>query len=533
MEKTVLLRKYIELLHLLDLKSRIRNFISWYQVDKNHETKLPFLENPISKIEEILIDTGYEKFVSPWFNKENNKSNNGDKSAFSGRNSIPTQLHDYIENCFVHINSIPSNIEKAEAYCLALFYTDPTPLLISHHWEKMQNNCTKAELNGYVEKALLSQFESDYYLKQLQQVRMLSRINHLHKLDDFNYHKNEIRRSFEELSDKLTKTDPNTGFLPNNITFYIYIWLCSREPKIRPEIFGIGIKVTKSLIKWLNHDGSFRFLWSVHKKNSLDGTKASLLLTAITLNLIAIFADSVEFETQISKSISWILKLQTAEGYWSTTESEYDFDLLTTLAVIDALKRFAPEDADDAIRRATIYVLSAQTKFGGWESRNFNIDFLLVNAIEILNSEHIQLKELNAFLKLSREMIYKSKELLIHGQTSDCQLAIIAAHLACEMFLYGYFSTSSQQINFIKPNKDTVGLNEALLLLENRLKSDGSLSQEKGLKFRSDISLLNTIRDQITHKGITITKGEASLKIDAAWKFISHYSEMLLGFPLV
>jgi hypothetical protein len=197
------------------------------------------------------------------------------------------------------------------------------------------------------------------------------------------------------------------------------------------------------------------------------------------------------------------------------------------------MKRYSAEEWSGPIQRAEAWVVSQQHPLGGWTFRGFEQTFLLVLGVEALAGKPTSFHNVNHLLRLSREMLFKSLELLNQADTVDYQLAVIAAHNACEMFLYGYFLSLSPEEQYVQSNGQTIGLTQALGKLQERLREDGILPRTRTLPHRQQVQQLSTVRDGIVHRGAAVSGADARTHVEAAQRFISAHSEQLLGAPFI
>src|SRR5262249_30251783 len=161
----------------------------------------------------------------------------------------------------------------------------------------------------------------------------------------------------------------------------------------------------------------------------------------------------------------------------------------------DAVKA-AAASRGAAVEQASAWLLAQQDPLGGWpDLRGFSQAAALVVALETLEADPVSIHKLERMMRLAREMLFKSEELRGGGQTVDLQLAVIAAHHACEMFLYGYFLALEPQEVFVGQDGRTIGLTAALGALQQRLTREGRLSG--ALPHRQQVQQLSSARDLI------------------------------------
>jgi hypothetical protein len=109
----------------------------------------------------------------------------------------------------------------------------------------------------------------------------------------------------------------------------------------------------------------------------------------------------------------------------------------------------------------------------------------------------------------------------------------MVAHHAVEMFHYGLFSSMDPAEVFVKSDGKTIGVREALGILQRRLQADAKLAANAGLPFRNDIQLLANARDAIVHQGQTVTGGNTTYHLRQARRFLEQLSGLVLGGNLL
>ena len=290
----------------------------------------------------------------------------------------------------------------------------------------------------------------------------------------------------------------------------------------RAALFSSGRRLAHELLRWQQPTGRWHYWW-YHNRQDV----ASPGLTALMMAFCTVFADPEEHSEALSKGLNSLLRDQLACGAWSWLSEDTTADTLATVAALDTLKRHSPTDSVSAAEAATDYLLNCQTELGGWTFDRMSWEMSSVLAVEIIEATYVGANELAQFLRHAKEMLYKAEELSGARATVDLQLAVIAAHHACEIFLYGCFSRLDPQETYIGADGRTVGLSAAMSILERRLKADSALSG--ALPHRQQVQHLATARDAITHRGITVSSADTKAHVSAARRFIDHHSRSLLG----
>jgi len=175
------------------------------------------------------------------------------------------------------------------------------------------------------------------------------------------------------------------------------------------------------------------------------------------------------------------------------------------------------------------FILGQQESFGLWHFDDRKSDALNILVMDVLEKLLPPIPQQERLLELSRELFFKAEELVRSGEHVDAQIAVMVAHHAVEMFHYGLFSSTDPAEVFVKSDGKTIGVREALGILQRRLQADANLAASAGLLFRNDIQLLANARDAIVHQGQTITTENSTHLVRQARRFLEQLSGLILG----
>lgn len=419
--------------------------------------------------------------------------------------------------------SLPNDLMKAQAFIAAMYRNAPSPMVIAY--VHANRDRFRETISTTDEKLISNELENGDYAHPYERYRLLRSLPRQASHTEIEVLQDEIRGEFEQLARDMAVLAP-PDWLPTSDAQLGYLWLCSRDNGLKAATFGAGRRLAVQLSRWQQPNGS----WLGYRRNQAIGVE-SPALSATMLCLIAVYGDPEQGQHVLTTGVNRLVSNQRSDGSWSWLADDEKSDTLATLIALDALKA-AATSLEGAVERASDWLLAGQDPLGGWpDIKGFAQATALVIALETLEADSVSIHNLERMMRLAREMLFKSEELRGGGQTVDLQLAVIAAHHACEMFLYGYFLTLEPQETFVGQDGRTIGLSAALGALQQRLVRDGRLSG--ALPHRQQVQQLSSARDLITHRGFTVSSADAAVHIAAARRFISHHSKELLGVPLV
>lgn len=421
------------------------------------------------------------------------------------------------------ITALPNDLTKAQELAGAMYRQEPTSLITAY----VRANRTRFEksLRAADPKLVTKMLEEWDCHHAYERYRLLRSVGERASRAELIGLQDEIREEVEQLGRRMAATQ-DLKYLPTSREQLLYLWLCSRDNGLKAATFAAGRRLSQQISRWQQPNGS----WHDYRRAERSPVDAPGL-AAIMLCLTSAYGDPEEVRDSIATGVGRLLSQQRSDGAWSWLVDDEAPCWMATTVALDTIKTAGPTDTD-AAERATKWLLANQHPLGGWPAfAGLSDASSLVVVLETLETDPVSIHNLDRMLRLSREMLFKSEELYSGGQTVDLQLAVIAAHHACEMFLYGYFLTLEPQETFVASDGRTIGLSVALGTLEQRLRSEDRLSGR--LPHRQQVQQLSTARDLITHRGLTVSASDAATHLASARGFIAHHSRDLLGTSLV
>jgi hypothetical protein len=306
-----------------------------------------------------------------------------------------------------------------------------------------------------------------------------------------------------------------------------HLWLVSRSEGLTRALLPQIRPVLDRLPRWQSDDGS----WPTDTMlvgTSGHGLIPSVHATALCTLVLQKLSDD-RHDDAIRRAIDWLWQ-QDLGGSWGSFANGKEIpDLLTTVIVLEVLRRSGQSHEHVQIDRAENWVKTQQTQVGFWGERVSERDFLSATILEYFrDSQSYTPPQLSQFLQLSRDFLRKAEELNEEGGGASRRLAAVAAFHAVEFFLYGVMNDPLFGMSHFKPNRadETLGLRMALDNLERRLKDDGKLEPSRHMKHRAQLLQLGSVRDGIVHRGHDISNNLELLR--AAKQFILTYSRELI-----
>ncbi len=256
----------------------------------------------------------------------------------------------------------------------------------------------------------------------------------------------------------------------------------------------------------------------------------SVYATALCTLVLQKLSDDRHTEA-VTKAIGWLWQ-QDKGGNWSRfVDGNETPDLLTTVIVLEALRRTGQSDEHHQIDRAQNWILDQQSSVGFWGVQAWDRDYLSATIMEYFRDLHLYTPPpLDQFRRLSRDFFRKAEELNEERGSASRRLAAVAAFHAIEFFMYGVITHPRFGMRHFKPNRadETIGLRIALDNLEQKLKQDGRLEPWRLMRYKVQVLQLASLRDGIVHRGHDIDIGQSHDLLRAVKLFISKYSRELL-----
>jgi hypothetical protein len=311
-------------------------------------------------------------------------------------------------------------------------------------------------------------------------------------------------------------------------------WSYSRCRALRHFLFPIARRIVRWVLQWQRPDGA----WPAFDYSAVHKTKHPKLYpdpetTAQAVIFLSIFGRAPEIETAIEKASKWLIEAQREDGLWRR-HGKFGWPLLTTLLVLDALRRSSTPIDHPSIARGEAALFSLQKPTGHW----WEEECLWPSYISSLAVEYFQVRThrgtaQNSYLTSARALLIKAEQMVLAEDDGDASLATAAAYHGVEHFLYGCILELNADESIQADNKGTtIGLGEALSAMERALKKKGLLEQHSGLPYRVQLKQLGSKRDMFIHRAEPVMKRDAISYVSTCRAFVERFDVPILGARL-
>jgi hypothetical protein len=438
-------------------------------------------------------------------------------------------IQNEFEACSDEIAKIPASLDKGKgAACGAARFTPSAELLgyilpradLAEEigaWKDRPTLDRLATAAGYSSQ-VRSWFVSLSFLEAVSERRFQTEIAE---------HRVDIRTMLSEAADRLERAET---FAPGINLGSDEIWcllFASRHQSLISTVHSPARRLVNRLMRWQTAEG-----WWVYDHERRPG----YYLTATILYGLAVFGDQLDDAVRngLRVGLRWLADAQTATGGWPIADRDgaAEGDVLTTAVAMDLLRRADEESFALEIARGEAFLLSQQTTVGFWIFPSDPVGLMHV-VLECLGRDLPPIQQREGLLSLARDLMFKAEELARSSDQVDIQLCVIAAHHAAELFTYGVLTAFDPPVSFTRNDGKTVGLREALGLLEGRLRLARELDAGQGLPLRDQLQLLANSRDAIVHQGQIVSATQARAQIVHARRFLERQSLARLGHQLL
>src|SRR5215208_5472877 len=313
------------------------------------------------------------------------------------------------------------------------------------------------------------------------------------------------------------------------------LWLTSRSARLNARIRPF-VDMALVRVAGQQHDEGW---WYSPAGDPRVGPAPSNWATALACAALQRLSRSEAQLEQAKRGAEWLARQQETSGAWPSEathpERPQEADLLTTLIASEVIKAAGLDGYDNTITTADSWLMAQQKPSGVWSDTQEGLDATstTVLIVEHMEAQRPPLTSLSNYLRISRDFILRSQELLLENNENARRLAVVVAFQGVESFLYGCLTDPSVNITvFSSPNK-TIGVRAALNLLEGHLRSTNMLSQGQSIQYRPALDRLAYSRDQVVHKGAAVAKSDADELTLAAARFADTISQQIFGFALM
>jgi hypothetical protein len=313
------------------------------------------------------------------------------------------------------------------------------------------------------------------------------------------------------------------------------LWQTSRSPKLSARIRPF---IEMALVRVASQQHSEGWWYSPAGDPRL-GPEPSNWATALACAALQRLSRSEAQLEQARKGAEWLARQQQTIGAWPSESTRpaqpQEADLLTTLIASEVIRAAGLDGYNNTIAAADSWLMAQQRPSGVWldTQEGLGATFTTVLVVEHMEAQRPPLTSLSNYLRISRDFILRSQELVLENNENAWRLAVVVAFQGVESFLYGCLTDPTVNITvFSSPNR-TIGMRAALNSLEGHLQSTGVLSSGQSIQYHPALDRLAYNRDAVVHKGTAVTKNDASELTDAAARFADTISQKVFGFALL
>lgn len=318
------------------------------------------------------------------------------------------------------------------------------------------------------------------------------------------------------------------------LTLYKY-WFYARSRNFRYRLAPIAKKMVHAVESWQESSGA----WSEVRRVGREGRQKIVMRpdpenTAFAIHFLLRYGEPGEHQATIKRAKDWLLQNADREGGWQGVDYRGDgFDVLTTIVVLDALRRAGAPLDHPAITADEKKLIESQDATGFWFLRGYWDEFGTCLAAEYLRAREERGGLPNSYLTSAKALIEKGEQLCLSRVTLDARLAVIAAYHGLEHLLYGMTLVSDEHAPIFRSNGDTCGFREALTIFAQVAQRLGILEKDKKLPLDTQLRQIASSRDHIVHQAANVTLDEAERYVGQVRTFVRFFDTKVLGFPLL
>jgi len=253
-----------------------------------------------------------------------------------------------------------------------------------------------------------------------------------------------------------------------------------------------------------------------------------------TLALLKLSTSESIHETAIA-AVKWLMEQQNTDGSWSIEYSRNGKlvskpDLHNTLFAMEAISRSQLPGIDHSLKSARNWVMENQNIIGFWEIDGMGPASATALVLETFRYLELSRPHANdVYLIASAGLLKRSQLVSLEDSITSYRLAILAAHLALESFLYSVLQAKNIA-NIWADKNQTIGMRAALTAVQGWLQQIKVLKPNEIIHHRNALERLAHLRDEVVHKAAEITAGECRRLVDECSTFAREYSVVAFGY---
>jgi hypothetical protein len=315
------------------------------------------------------------------------------------------------------------------------------------------------------------------------------------------------------------------------------LWLVSRSAMLLAGVRPFAQRALEDVCREQNAEG----WWPRLSQDPRAHKKPSNWATAYAC--MAIFStsrDQAQLE-QALKGARWLAQQQEPSGAWRHAPAYDDAyarseELLTTVIACEAIEYLDPERYRSTLTAAKQWIRHKQSPLGFWEGEPpLSFPAMTVQVIKYLEGRLRPSRNLSDYQSIARDFIVRAREFALENNPNAWRLAIVVSFQGLEAFLYACMEHETVNVPiFDGTDKDmTIGLRKALRRLEEWFRHAGVLAAGEHLQRRNHIDRVIYLRNEVVHKGASVSRNDAQRLTAEATRFVEDTSSELFGFSLL
>jgi hypothetical protein len=323
---------------------------------------------------------------------------------------------------------------------------------------------------------------------------------------------------------------------PGDLALILYkYWFYARSRHFRYQLTPIARRMIDAVASWQEPSGAWSEVCGVGR----EGQQKALLRpdsenTALAIHFLLRYGGAGEHQATIKRAKDWLLQNADKDGGWQGVDYRGPgFDVLTTIVVLDALRRAGAPLDHPSIDSGEKRLIKCQDVTGYWFLPGYWDEFGTCLAAEYLRAREERGELPNKYLTSAKALIEKAEELCLSRVILDARLAVIAAYHGLEHLLYGLILMSDEQAPIFRGNGDTCGFRDALGIFAEVAARLGIVGAGKKLPLDTQLRQIASTRDHIVHQAASVTLEEAEQYIGQVRTFVRVFDTRILGFPLL
>lgn len=341
----------------------------------------------------------------------------------------------------------------------------------------------------------------------------------------------ELAQSLQESLQRIWPDNPFHAPCPNLLGLLQRCWAFSSSLRVRVRVTPIVRDALRIALTWQQADGGWK-----NASNSEQSTDHCADTTATAVCCLLRYQDHHEWDSAITRGITWLLKNENPTGGWGRTHfrgGTHNLNILTTVAALDSMRLFGSPSDHAAVMRAEAALMAEQAATGTWvDYRGHGELYLSSLVIGYFQRRRQRPSNMQEAIVVGRGLMLKAHALCWGETPTDNVLALVSLFHGLEYVLYGLLLEDGTTA-VRKNNGETIGFRNALHELENTAKRRGLIGEEGNLPHKTQLLELAAKRDEVIHRMGMVQSVRVKQFVESAFAFVSRLDVNVLGYSLL